>query len=90
VVPLVAAIPIQRGQDGTLVGPGARLGSRGPDRVQEGKRRRAGPQQPHPGVGVDPVLVRDLLHDQRLEVVGMQVHRDVLVIAEQQDVSIQP
>src|SRR6266508_2910822 len=60
VVALVATIPIERGQDGTLVSPRAGLGSRSPDRVQEGERRWARPQQPHPGVGVDPVLARNL------------------------------
>src|SRR6266545_3003248 len=62
VVLLVAAIPIQRGQYGTLVSPRTGLGSCSPNRVQEGERRRAGPHQPHTGVGVDPVLVRNVFH----------------------------
>jgi hypothetical protein len=90
VVALVAAVPAQGGQHGTLVRPRPGLRSGGRDGVEEGSRLGARPQQPDAGVGVHPVLGRDLLQRERLEGVGVQVDRDVLVVAHEQHVGVDP
>jgi hypothetical protein len=86
----VAALPAQRGEDRALVRPRPRLRTAFLDLVEEREGPRAGAEQPDPGVRVHPVLGRDLLQSEGLEVPRVQVLQDVVVVAQEQDVRIHP